>query len=158
MRKQFWIILLISISVFIVGCAESNGESTDPDQKISTQNEEEISVEGHKIILVGTPNFNGEGPSMNMDQEISDSTRIVKVEDVMGTAKKIEKPLDKVNGAPDVFFTITKSGGTKQDTLEERRFIWYQEDGSAVLLADGSGEYYSINSSQAKELKEALNK
>ena len=156
MKKQFLTILLISISVFIVGCAESNGESTD--QKTSTQNGEENSVEGNKIVLVGTPNSNGEVPSVNMDQEISDSKKIVRVEDVTGSAKKIEKPQDKVNGEPDVFFSITKAGGTKQDTSEERRFVWYQKDGSAVLLADGSGEYYTINSSQAKELKEALNK
>lgn len=156
MKKQFLTILLISFSVFIVGCAESNGESTD--QKTSTQNGEENSVEGNKIVLVGTPNSNGEGPSVNMDQEISDSKKVVRVEAVIGTAKKIEEPQqNNIKGDPDLFITITKSSGTKQGTPEERRFVWYQEDGSAVLT-DGSGEYYTINSGQAKELKEALDK
>ncbi|MGP4063226.1 hypothetical protein [Halobacillus sp. H74] len=90
MKNQFFIILFISLSVFIVGCAESNGESTN--QKNSTQNGEENSVEGNKIMLVGTPNFYEEGPSMNIEQEISDSKKIVRVEDVIESEKKIKKP------------------------------------------------------------------
>ncbi|MGP4063230.1 hypothetical protein [Halobacillus sp. H74] len=90
LKKQFLTTLFISISVFIIGCEESNGESTD--QKPSNQNGEENSVEGNKIILVGTPNSNGEGPSVNMDYEISDSKKIVRAEDVIETAKKLRNP------------------------------------------------------------------
>ncbi|SFJ70385.1 hypothetical protein SAMN04487936_103395 [Halobacillus dabanensis] len=155
MKKLFLVILFISMSVIILGCEESNGESTD--QETSSQNSEENTDEGNNIILVGTPNLNGEGSSVDMDQEISDSKTIDKVEEIIGTAEKIEKPQNKVNGDPDLFFTITKSEGTKKDTPEEKRFVWYHEDGSAVL-SDGSGEYYNISSNQAGELKEALNK
>ncbi|QAS51458.1 hypothetical protein [Halobacillus litoralis] len=154
MKKQFLILFFISLSLFIVGCEGSSGESKD--QKTSTQTEEGNSGEENKIILVGTPFSNEERSGVNMNEEISDSKNIVKVEDVIGTAENIDKPEAEVEGTPDVFFKIAKSGETYQDSQEERRFVWYQEDGSAVF-SDGSGEYHTINSSQAKELKEALN-
>ncbi|WP_406945956.1 hypothetical protein ACJA3J_07970 [Halobacillus sp. SY10] len=155
MKKQLLLILFISLSVLIVGCEESNGELKD--QKTSDHSKEENTVEESKIILVGTLDSDEEGSGVNMDQEISDSKTIVKIEDVVGNAKKIEKPQDGTKEDPDVFFIITKSVGDKRDNPGEKRFVWYQEDGGAVLT-DGSGEYYTINSSQAKELKEALDK
>lgn len=102
--------------------------------------------------------MNEEGSKVKMNQEISDSKQVVRVEDVMGTAKKIKKPKDKVNDVPDVYFKLTKAGESLQETPAESRFVWYQEDGIAVLLAHGRGEYYMITSSQAKKLKETLNK
>ena len=104
-----------------------------------------------EIIRVGTPFHNNGTDGVKFHDEITDTETITSLRTLIKNAKDIEEPND-LTKEPEVFFSLDKP---KEGISEIRRYIWYQDDGSAVLYNEATG-YSILTKKQTIELKNIL--
>lgn len=135
MNKYIWLVVILSFSVILAGCA--TGE----------------------VLRIGTPFTDEGGEGVNFYNEITDSKAIGSLRDIVKNADEIDRPKE-LKKESDVFISLDE---TQKGITEIQRYIYYQEDGSSILFADGvSGSdgfpdrYFILNEKQTTELKNVL--
>lgn len=99
-----------------------------------------------EVIMVGTPS-DGE---VKLDKEITNSEAISKLRTIINDSKSIVKP-DRIESLADVYFSLDRP---KDSVMEITRYMWYQDDGSAILYH--GDYYYTLTKEQTNELKGIL--
>lgn len=103
-----------------------------------------------EVIKVGHP-FNEKGTEgVRFHTEITDKEAITKLRTIIDQSKGIDK-LNMGNEA-DAFFQLDRPD---EGISEIRRYIWFQDDGSAVLYDEGSN-YSTLTKEQTLELRSVL--
>ncbi|WP_138420847.1 hypothetical protein [Aquibacillus sediminis] len=109
-----------------------------------------IGCSADKVIKVGSP-FNDEGTEgVKFDNEITDKEAITKLRTIIDNSEGINKP--NIENEAEAFFQLDR---LDESVSEIRRYIWFQDDGSAVLF-DGGSNYSSLTKEQTLELKSIL--
>ena len=105
-----------------------------------------------EVIKVGTP-FNDNGTTgVKFNKEIRDSESIVRLRTLIDKEQDIEKQTN-LNNEPETFFSLDRP----MDSVSEfMRYIWYHDDGSAILYNRGSDIYSTLTQKQTNELKSIL--
>ncbi|MCM3609795.1 hypothetical protein M4S82_00945 [Planococcus sp. MERTA32b] len=136
MKRLKWLIAITITAITLAGCS-SDGE----------------------VIWVGVPYQEDETSGIKFHTDITDAESITDLRDIINTEKEMEQPAD-LTGLADTFFTL--------DIPEEgvsliQRYIWYREDGSALLTREelknneaGNKDVYILAPEQADELKRIL--
>jgi hypothetical protein len=102
------------------------------------------------VIRVGTP-FSDEGrEGVVFDHEITEEEALDRLRTVIEKEESIDEA--SVTGDADVYFQLERP---EEGISEIARYVWFQEDGSAVLsgLMD---EYSTLTEEQTLELKRIL--
>ncbi|MDE0581685.1 hypothetical protein ON064_01310 [Planococcus sp. A6] len=108
-------------------------------------------------VRVGAP-FNDEGTTgAEFNTGFTDSETISELRKIVEMEEKIEPPKELAPVA-DLVFTLDKP---EENVSELWRYVWYMDDGSAVLSNRGNAveeeqEFYALNEEQTKELKSIL--
>ncbi|PIC56460.1 hypothetical protein CSV80_14525 [Sporosarcina sp. P12(2017)] len=112
-----------------------------------------------EVLRIGTPFTDEGGEGVNFHNEITDSESIGAIREIVKNADEIDRPKE-LKKESDVFISLDE---TQKGISEIQRYIYYQEDGSSILLADGvSGSdgfpsrYFILNEKQTNELKNVL--
>ncbi len=104
-----------------------------------------------EVIRIGTPH-NSEGTTwVKFSNEITDSEVIHKVRTIVENSQGIDKPI-LIEVKADVFFQLNNPS---KGISEIDRYIWFQEDGSAILYNEAVG-YSTLTKEQTLELKSIL--
>ncbi|MCT2536254.1 hypothetical protein NC661_13535 [Aquibacillus koreensis] len=126
MKNFIWIFTIIGMSVMLLGCS------------------------ANEVIKVGNP-FNDEGTEgVNFNNEITDEKAITELKTIIDNSKEIDKP--NIENEAEVFFQLDRPD---ESVSEIRRYIWFQDDGSAVLF-DGGSSYSTLTKEQTTKLKSIL--
>lgn len=112
-----------------------------------------------EIVRVGTP-FNDEGTTgAELNKGFTDSETISELRAIIEMEEKIEPPKE-LPAVADLVLTVDKP---EENVSELWRYIWYMDDGSAVLsnrenaeAEEDAQEFYALNEEQTKELKSIL--
>lgn len=100
-----------------------------------------------EIVKVGTPVEDG----IEFDFEIKDTERISQIRTLIKEeSQEIEKP-DGLSDIAEAFFSLDRP---KEGVAEIWRYIWYEEDGTAILFDEFN--YYTLGKVQTEELKQLL--
>lgn len=99
-----------------------------------------------EVIRVGTP-LDGE---VKLDTEITNSEAISKLRTIINDSERLEK-VDNIDRLADVYFSLDRP---KEAVMEIVRYMWYQDDGSAIL--SHGDYYYTLTKEQTDELKGIL--
>lgn len=118
-----------------------------------------IGCSEEEIVRVGTP-FNDEGTTgAEFDTGFTDSETISELRAIIKMEEKIEPPKE-LSPVADLVLTLDKP---EESVSELWRYIWYMDDGSAVLsnrenavAEEDVQEFYALNEEQTKELKSIL--
>ncbi|WP_138420857.1 hypothetical protein [Aquibacillus sediminis] len=103
-----------------------------------------------EVIKVGSP-FNDEGTEgVKFNNEITDEEAITKLRTIIDNSKGIDKP--SIENEAEAFFQLDRPD---ESVSEIRRYIWFQDNGSAVLF-DGGSNYSILTKEQTLELKSIL--
>ncbi|MFP3357500.1 hypothetical protein M1Q06_08255 [Planococcus sp. 11815] len=136
MKRKFLVLLAACLSVrMVIGCSEE------------------------EIVRVGTP-FNDEGTTgAEFNTGFTDSETISELRAIIEMEEKIEPPKELAPVA-DLVLTLDKP---QENVSELWRYIWYMDDGSAVLsnrenavVGEEKQEFYTLDQEQTKELKSIL--
>lgn len=136
MKRKFLVLLAACLSVMMaIGCSEE------------------------EIVRVGTP-FNDEGTTgAEFNTGFTDSETISELRKIFKMEEKIEPPKE-LPAVADLVLTLDKP---EESVSELWRYIWYMDDGSAVLsnrensvALEDEQEFYALNEEQTKELKSIL--
>lgn len=121
-----WAILTIIMAVLLAGCSAD------------------------EVIRVGTP-FTGDGTDgVEFHHEVTDSEAIVKFRELIDEAEQIEMPSD-LDEEPDTYFSLDRPNDSVSET---ERYVWYEDDGSAVLY--NGFDYFVLTEEQTVELEKIL--
>lgn len=118
-----------------------------------------IGCSEEEIVRVGTP-FNDEGTTgAEFNTGFTDSETISELRKIIEMEEKIEPPKE-LPAVADLVLTLDKP---EESVSELWRYIWYMDDGSAVLsnrensvALEDEQEFYALNEEQTKELKSIL--
>lgn len=118
-----------------------------------------IGCSEEEIVRVGTP-FNDEGTTgAEFNTGFTDSETISEFRAIIKMEEKIEPPKE-LSPVADLVLTLDKP---EESVSELWRYIWYMDDGSAVLsnrenavAEEDVQEFYTLNEEQTKELKSIL--
>lgn len=135
-KKIVWTVVILSFTGLLVGCAEK------------------------EIIRVGTPFTDEEGgEGVNFHREITDSKSIGALRKIVENAHEVDKPEELVKESA-LFFALDRP---KEGVSEIRRFVYFPDDGSAILYRDGvSGadgfpdQYFIVDEQETNKLKRIL--
>ncbi|MDL4842423.1 hypothetical protein [Aquibacillus rhizosphaerae] len=105
----------------------------------------------NEVIRVGTPFEDDDTEGVKFNDEITDDEAITSLRTIIDNSNQIDKPNNKHE--PDAFFQLNRPDDS---VIEIRRYIWFQDDGSAVLF-DGGSNYSTLTKQQTLELKNILN-
>ncbi|MDE4083589.1 hypothetical protein PO902_00670 [Planococcus maritimus] len=134
--RKFLVLLVVCLPVMmVIGCSEE------------------------EIVRVGTP-FNDEGTTgAKFNTGFTDSETISELWKIIEMEEKVEPPKELAPAA-DLVLTLDKP---EENVSELWRYIWYMDDGSAVLSNRESAspredeqEFYTLNEEQTMELKSIL--
>lgn len=106
----------------------------------------------NEVIRVGTPFNDKRGEGVEFHTEVTDREAITKVRTIINSLEEIEEP-QYLKDIPDAFISLDRLA---ESVSEIRRYIWYQDDGSAILYVDGGSKYYKMTKQQHNELKRIL--
>ncbi|WP_281863375.1 hypothetical protein [Planomicrobium okeanokoites] len=136
MKQLKWLIATAILSIILGGCSSDE-----------------------EVIRVGAPYQEDETSGIKFHTDITDAESITDLRDIINTEKEVEQSAD-LTGLADTFFTL--------DIPEEgvsliQRYIWYQEDGSALLTHKDlknnearNKDVYILAPEQTDELKRIL--
>jgi len=118
-----------------------------------------IGCSEEEIVRVGTP-FNDEGTTgAEFNTGFTDSETISELQAIIEMEEKI-KPPKELAPVADLVLTLDKP---EENVSELWRYIWYMDDGSAVLSNRESAspredeqEFYTLDEEQTMELKSIL--
>ncbi|MBU9675185.1 hypothetical protein KQ939_00050 [Planococcus sp. CP5-4] len=116
-----------------------------------------IGCSEEEIVRVGTP-FNDEGTTgAEFNTGFTDSETIYELRKIVEMEEKIAPPKELAPVA-DLVLTLDKP---EENVSERWRYVWYMDDGSAVLsnranAVEEEQEFYALNEEQTKELKSIL--
>ncbi|WP_157129972.1 hypothetical protein [Sporosarcina ureae] len=105
-----------------------------------------------EVLRVGAPFIDDGGEGIKFHSDLSDSASIGTLREIMNDEKKVEKPRD-LREVADTFFSLDKP---KESIAEISRYVWYQDDASAILYNEGSDIYSDLPAEQTNELKRIL--
>uniref|UniRef100_A0A1S2LV71 Lipoprotein n=1 Tax=Anaerobacillus isosaccharinicus TaxID=1532552 RepID=A0A1S2LV71_9BACI len=106
----------------------------------------------NEVIRVGTPFNDKRGEGVDFHTEVTDREAITKVRTIINSLEEIEEP-HYLKDIPDAFISLDRLA---ESVSEIRRYIWYQDDGSAILNVDGGSKFYNMTKQQHNELKRIL--
>jgi|GEM_PF-2889636 len=111
-----------------------------------------------EVVRVGTPFDNGGTTGAEFNTGFTDSETISELRKIIEMEEKIAPP-NELAPVADLVLTLDKP---EENVSELWRYIWYMDDGSAVLSNRGNAveeeqEFYALNEEQTKELKNILN-
>lgn len=111
-----------------------------------------LGCSANEVIRIGTPFNDKRGEGVDFHTEVTDTEAITKVRTIINNLEEIEEPL-YLKDIADVFISLDRLADS---VTEIRRYIWYQDDGSAILYGDGNAKYYNMTEQQHNELKRIL--
>lgn len=100
----------------------------------------------NEVLVIGTPTEDG----AEFHSETTNSEAITTFRTIIQQAEKIEEPIELKEIADVVVFL----NRVKEGVAEVNGYIWYEEDGTAILLRDP--QYYMFDAKQAALLKEVF--
>lgn len=132
-RKFQWLVAIFILCVTLTGCSSDE-----------------------EVIRIGDP-FLEEGTSgVEIHTDITEPDVVKKLRDIINSEKETKRP-DNLIAQADTFFTLDIP---KDSVSEIWRYVWYQENGSAILsnedIVDDSTDnqkFYALTAEQATELK-----
>lgn len=112
-----------------------------------------------EVIRIGTPFQEDETSGVKFHTDITAAESITDLRDIIDTEKEVEQPAD-LTGIADTFFTLDIP---EEGVSEISRYIWYREDGSALLTREelknneaNNKNVYILAPEQTEELKRIL--
>lgn len=134
-KKSLWLAVIAGLLLFLSSCSSN------------------------EVIRVGVPFTDGLTEGVLYQKDIKDPVSLGTLRTILNSGEEIE-PDDALPIEPHAVFTIDRAdeGGT-----ELRRFVWYRENGRAVLSnernvmspKDGQ-EFFHLTTKQTRDLKEIL--
>nr|WP_194269189.1 hypothetical protein [Anaerobacillus isosaccharinicus]QOY36617.1 hypothetical protein AWH56_002775 [Anaerobacillus isosaccharinicus] len=106
----------------------------------------------NEVIRIGTPFNDKRGEGVDFHTEVTDKEAITKLRTLFNSLEEIEGP-HFLKDIADAFISLDRLADS---VTEIRRYIWYQDDGSAILFGDGNAKYYKMTEQQNKELKRII--
>ncbi|MCE7793821.1 hypothetical protein K8O68_15600 [Salipaludibacillus sp. CUR1] len=103
-----------------------------------------------EVIRVGNPFSNEGNEGVTFNNEITDEEAINKLRTLIQNSQNTDKP--NMENEADAFFQLDRPN---KNVSEVRRYIWFQDDGGAVLF-DGGSNYSTLTKAQTLELKDIL--
>lgn len=104
-----------------------------------------------EIIRIGTPTDEKGVEGVTFYSEVTDQKKISQLRTVVENLERIEDPDNEVELA-DIYFTLDKP---EEYISEITAYIWYMEDGTAILKRSDDN-YYHATKEQAAILKDIL--
>lgn len=109
-----------------------------------------------EVIRIGEPYLKDETSGVKFHTDVTDPDAIAALRDLVSTEKETEKPEDLLAQADTSFILDIPEEGV----LEIWRYVWYQEDGSAILSNEDLvanvkdyQKFYMLAAEQTEELK-----